>query len=201
MPTYTVKDPTSGKTVKLTGETPPTEAELTEIFGKINGAAPAQAPAAPPRTWGDTAADVGTGIVKGATRTAQTLIDDVPHFFGGAGASDYIDLAARRPDGDTYARVQSGAQPTNTPQRIGGAIEGAAEWLAPVSKAAEAVPSTERAGRLFQNVMGAAGHLPVDVNAPGQVALRIGNWRSAAGRCRWPCGSFSTASPIPRRRR
>lgn len=36
MATYTVKDPTSGKTIKLTGDSPPTEAELNEIFAKIN---------------------------------------------------------------------------------------------------------------------------------------------------------------------
>lgn len=42
MPTYTVRDPTSGKTVKLTGDSPPTEAELEQIFAKLNPAAPAK---------------------------------------------------------------------------------------------------------------------------------------------------------------
>ncbi|MFA5354975.1 MAG: hypothetical protein WC291_12155, partial [Thermodesulfovibrionales bacterium] len=33
MPTYKVMDPSSGKTFRLTGDSPPTEAELTDIFG------------------------------------------------------------------------------------------------------------------------------------------------------------------------
>lgn len=37
MPTYTVTDPDSGKVVKLTGDTPPTEQELNEIFSNISG--------------------------------------------------------------------------------------------------------------------------------------------------------------------
>ena len=32
MPTYKVTDPASGKTIKLTGDSPPTEAELNQIF-------------------------------------------------------------------------------------------------------------------------------------------------------------------------
>lgn len=53
MPTYTVRDPQSGKTVKLTGESPPTEAELTQIFGSLATAAPTPAvstPTAPVQT-------------------------------------------------------------------------------------------------------------------------------------------------------
>lgn len=41
MPTYTVRDPVSGKTVRLTGDSPPTEAELEQVFAKVNPAAPA----------------------------------------------------------------------------------------------------------------------------------------------------------------
>lgn len=36
MPTYTVTDPTSGKTIDITGNAPPTEAELTQIFAAAN---------------------------------------------------------------------------------------------------------------------------------------------------------------------
>ena len=36
MPTYRIKDPTSGKTIRLRGDTPPTEKELDEFFSKIN---------------------------------------------------------------------------------------------------------------------------------------------------------------------
>ena len=37
MPVYNITDPTSGKSVKLTGDSPPTEQELVEIFAKIGG--------------------------------------------------------------------------------------------------------------------------------------------------------------------
>ena len=36
MPTYKVTDPDTGRTVKLTGDSPPTENELSEIFGELN---------------------------------------------------------------------------------------------------------------------------------------------------------------------
>lgn len=43
MPTYTVTDPRSKRTVKLTGDSPPTEAELHQVFAKLNtGAGPNQ---------------------------------------------------------------------------------------------------------------------------------------------------------------
>jgi hypothetical protein len=41
MPTYTIKDPQSGRTLKLTGDSPPTEKELDEIF---SAEAPADTP-------------------------------------------------------------------------------------------------------------------------------------------------------------
>jgi hypothetical protein len=36
MPTYRVTDPLSGKTLKLTGDSPPTEIELRKIFSSQN---------------------------------------------------------------------------------------------------------------------------------------------------------------------
>lgn len=43
MPRYSFKDPTSGKIVSLVGDSPPTEAELNQIFAQINGQAPPKA--------------------------------------------------------------------------------------------------------------------------------------------------------------
>lgn len=40
MPTYRVTDPTTGKTVRLTGDSPPSDAELEEIFSGLNKAPP-----------------------------------------------------------------------------------------------------------------------------------------------------------------
>lgn len=128
---------------------------------------------APQRTWGDTAKDVAAGFVKAAGRTVHTLGDEVPHFFGAAGLGDYLDLATGRPKGTTEQNAVAGLQSKNAAQTAGGLVETAAELALPVGKAAEAIPSTARAGAKFQEVMSAAKNVPVDVNAPGQVALRI----------------------------
>lgn len=39
MPTYKITDPTTGRVVRLTGDSPPTESELDHIFGVIHGGA------------------------------------------------------------------------------------------------------------------------------------------------------------------
>lgn len=164
-PQYLSTDPTSG-------EAPPRGYLSTDPnAGKL----------VPARTWGDTATDVAAGFAKGAGRSVKGVVDDLPHFFGGAGLSDYIDMATGRPQGDSYQRVATGLEPTNTPQKIGGYVEGAAEFLAPGSKAAEAVPTTTKAGVKFQQVMSAAQHVPIDTNAPGQVALRINQLAERGG--------------------
>lgn len=41
MPTYKVTDPTTGKTLRLTGDSPPTEDELNDIFKTVQPSAPA----------------------------------------------------------------------------------------------------------------------------------------------------------------
>lgn len=71
MPTYRVTDPQTGRTVRLTGDSPPSEAELTEVFKSLPQApqaAPA-APQAPARTWVDTAKDVAGGVRAGMANT------------------------------------------------------------------------------------------------------------------------------------
>jgi hypothetical protein len=135
----------------------------------------------PERGWMDTAKDVGAGFAKKAAKTVQFVADDVPQFFGGAGLSDYADLALGRPEGDSYQRVSEGARLTSTPQQIGGALETAVELAVPIKAAAGAIPTTAKAGRKFQEVMGAARNVPVDVNGPGQVALRINELAERGG--------------------
>jgi hypothetical protein len=44
MPTYNVTDTTTGKTLSLTGDSPPTEQELIQIFGQAQAAQPSQDP-------------------------------------------------------------------------------------------------------------------------------------------------------------
>lgn len=47
MPTYKVTDPSSGKTLRLTGDSPPTEAELEEIFASQGAATSVAKPSTP----------------------------------------------------------------------------------------------------------------------------------------------------------
>lgn len=44
MPDYTIRDPRSGRTVTIRGDSPPTEAELQQIFARINNGPPQTAP-------------------------------------------------------------------------------------------------------------------------------------------------------------
>lgn len=41
MPTYRVRDPQTGRTVSLTGDSPPTESELEDVFATLNAKTPA----------------------------------------------------------------------------------------------------------------------------------------------------------------
>lgn len=146
--TYTITDPTTGKKVKLTGDSPPTEQELTQIFASINSKAPAPTPAATEKSWTQTAVDwlpaaggaVG-GIVGGIGGTVGGLgVGGVPGAVGGAalgGATgEALKQLAHRAMGDsapatmgqaaagigTQAALQGGAE------LVGGAlVKGAAK--------------------------------------------------------------------------
>jgi hypothetical protein len=48
MPTYKVTDPTTGKSLKLTGDSPPTEQELEEVFAQVHGGQEPEAVPQPP---------------------------------------------------------------------------------------------------------------------------------------------------------
>lgn len=133
MPTYTITDPASGKKVKLSGDSPPTEAELSEIFSKVHSSALAgpSATAQPARTWGDTAADVAIGAAKGVGNTVFGL---------GKVVHDYT------PIGRISDAIQPGAfdqrppeiVPSNTAQRVGFTGEQLAEFFVPAGTAAKA---------------------------------------------------------------
>lgn len=55
MPTYRVKDPATGRTIKLSGDSPPTEQELEQVFSSMGGEP--QQPAADQRSLGRKAWD------------------------------------------------------------------------------------------------------------------------------------------------
>lgn len=118
------------------------------------------------------AGDVAAGVAKGAAHTALDLGQAV-HLI--PGVTPMVDKLYGTPGLSDEAFTQARAQTsyTNPAQMVGGGVETLAELAIPGAKAVEALPNAARAGRGFQEVMSAARHVPVDVNAPGQVALRI----------------------------
>ncbi len=139
--------------------------------GFVPDASPVLA-AAPPRTWGDTALDVAKGVAKGAAGTvlgAGELVGMIP------GVRPAIDALYGQPgiSEQAFREARQATTATNAPQMVGKGLETLGELAVPVGQAAEAIPTAAKAGAKFQEVMGAARSIPVDVNAPGQVALRI----------------------------
>jgi hypothetical protein len=186
MPQYKVKDPTSGKTVVLTGDSPPTAAELEQIFAEINkqpepAAAPAKGdPSHPLATVGDAVIEGAKGFGKSAARTALNLGELVHMIPGVTGAVDALYKSPGLSD-TAFAEARAQTQYTNNAQRVGAVAENLLEMAVPVSKAAAAIPTTAKAGAKFQSVMGAAHSVPVDVNGPGAVALRIAELADRGG--------------------
>lgn len=79
---------------------------------------------------------------------------------------------------------------TNDAQRLGGLMEGAAELAVPIVKGVQAIPSVARAASGFQSVMRAAKDIPVAIEAPGQVGLRIMQLAERGGTMPRPVSQF-----------
>lgn len=129
--------------------------------------ADAPAPTEPERTWGDTALDVGKGILKGVGGT----VAGIGEMAGNAGLIP--GQAGRLGRNPLFDRTDELTKATNTPQMVGKGLETAAEIALPVLKGASAIPRTARAGAALQDVMAAAKSVPLDLAAPGNSALRI----------------------------
>ena len=195
MPTYVVRDPQTGKTVRLTGDSPPTEAELTEMFATLGASPSAAPPAAPPaRSWGETARDVATGVKDVAIGAAKQIAEDTSSVVGlipgvtsatnvignviGGKAAEAIhgpDAAGTPAVTPEQAAASLGA--ANPAQRVGKVGAAIAELAIPVTKGARAakavIPTRAKAGVKFQQVMKAAKNVPVNIDEAGNIALRI----------------------------
>jgi hypothetical protein len=128
--------------------------------------------------------DVVTGFAKGAAHTALDLgqaVHAIP------GVSKGVDALYGTPglSDAAFKDARATTAYANNAQRAGGVAETIAELAIPVTKAAEAVPSTARAGRAFESVMGAAKDIPLDVSEPGKVALRIADMAQRGGGTNW----------------
>src|SRR3990167_9771675 len=94
MPTYTVMDPRSHKTVTLTGDSPPTEQELHTIFAQINaGRTDVEAPGLLSRVASG-AGDVLGGLRSSAARTVYGGGDVLRRVVGADRIIDQPDVKA-----------------------------------------------------------------------------------------------------------
>lgn len=153
-------------------------------------AAQASQPQAPPSpSVLNTLLDVAKGFGKGAAHTALDLGDlagklPVDLFDPTKGnLRGAIDKLYGQPglSEAAFSDARQRSAYTNNAQRAGGAAETVAEMALPIGEAAKAVPTVGKAGAKFQSVMSAAKNVPIDVNAPGKVALRISELAERGG--------------------
>jgi hypothetical protein len=113
------------------------------------------------------------GYGKGAAKTAINTANVV-----GAGMSgqpgQVVSAAVNPPD-------TSALDPKTLAEKTGNLVEGGTELAAGLAKSAQMIPSAARAGAKFAAVEGAAGKVPIDINAPGQAALKIQELADAGG--------------------
>lgn len=163
MPTYTVTDPRSKRTVTLRGDSPPTEAELHQIFAQINSAPPTKRGYDPLASYdpamlagmaegeGRAARDVGNA----ATQALPTVGGIAGGFAGsvggpvGAAAGATLGGAA----GEAGRQVLSGEDIDPKGVAVQGALQGATEGLGGVvTKAAPAIAKSVYRGFLKPSI-------------------------------------------------
>lgn len=116
--------------------------------------------------------DYAKGYFKMGVRDVKALVDDVPHYFGGMGASDYIDLALGRQPGTTYENLTQLNELENTRQKVGAGGEIATFAIPSAIGAAKSVFSTAKAGQAFNDIMRAAATQPGDLGPTAMSALQ-----------------------------
>lgn len=162
MPTYTVTDPQTGRKVTLTGDSPPTDQELEEIFASLP--APKQAATtaddvpvlsagqqATPAQQGNTFTDAANEAALGFTRGGVGVVDALGSVIRApvnaalriAGA-DYQIPTLRESLSNTSSTLEGQHMESGLPQRI-------------ISSASELIPSSIAAGSAIR---GAAASIP-----------------------------------------
>lgn len=136
--TYRVTDPTTGRTVKLTGDSPPTEAELTEIFSKLDSA-PAQSTPKATQPSGDGAVE---GFVKGVAKSALGTIE------GAGKAIRSIPVIGPILASGPEVTLPVSTQPSNTAQAVGKLAGDAAQFMVPGMGAGSRLAQAAKAATL-----------------------------------------------------
>lgn len=131
--------------------------------------------------------DVGVGLAKGVAESGAGILERAGTYgvIPGIAPGLHGVFGGEEDRNPTFRRVEEAMTATNTPQRVGKVLENVAEVALPTGaggKAAmEAFPTVAKAGAKFQEVMGAARHIPVDITNPGNVALRISELADRGG--------------------
>lgn len=171
MPTYKVTDPQTGKTISLTGDSPPTEQELTQIFSQLQRNQPTEQ-----KPQGDLLLGNAVGLAKGLGEGALSVINPMTYVHAAAWLASLPGQAmdAMRDPGAAWQGVKDTVHALNTQTtaedvgRTVGALATPGLLKSGVSAVSDAMPSAARAGQNFQSVMGAARDIPVNVS--GDVA-------------------------------
>lgn len=178
MPTYKVTDPNTGKTLRLTGDSPPTEQELEEIFktqdfgARIDFGGDTTQQPQPERSLADKAIGAGeaalsavtgatTGAVGGLIGTAEGVADAIRQ--GKLGTQEGVNIAQQRAmEYMQNATYQPRTDAGNEYLQIVGEVAGALP-------AASGIAAELQAGGMAARQAGQAARAGLDV-AGGQVA-------------------------------
>lgn len=162
MPTYVVTDPASGRKVRLTGDSPPTDADLDEIFSSLPPPAESAEPVPQEKGLLAQAGDVALEGMAAVNRGAAGLVD-----FAATPVNAALELSG------TSARIPSVVE-SLSPATAGNFMQpGLGKDI--VRAAGEAVPSSVAIGAAIR---GAATQLPA--MASGSESVAAGALRQAA---------------------
>ncbi len=186
MPVYLVKDPQTGQSVKLTGDSPPTEQELNDIFSSLprvqaqpqvsaqnidvpaGGAGPAfpERPAQPERTFGETL----TGLGEAALTTATGATGGALGFLAGSVEGIAKELTGQIPSGEGAKIAQQRASDLTFAPRS----EAGQEFVGDIGETLGALPPTGLTGGVIPKISVPSIQLPKSrnkiLNALGEVA-------------------------------
>lgn len=123
MPTYRITDPKTGRTVRLTGDSPPTEAELEDIFAKL-GPSGEPPPPAGPRHPSAIFAKKAVEFLPAAGGVIGGLLGNVPGAALGGAAGESARQLSRRAMGES-APATAGEAAGGV--ALGGAVQGGAQ--------------------------------------------------------------------------
>lgn len=200
MPVYKVTDPTTGKTMRLTGDSPPTEAELEDIFKQVRGPDVSAAPAGGDALYDNLKTllmDPAIGAMKGAAHSAVGLGKAVTAIPGVSSGIDAIYRLAGMGDVNTAQAFANrpatesalGLDAQGNAQKLGRFLEQMGEFMVPGGVAEQTaakvgaglVPRMVAQGAAASGVTAAQGGNPVSAGVVGAAVPVVGKALSGAG--------------------